>query len=68
MQFDFSEPMVPAEFGYSTRGALAAFGVAACAVSLLYAFTLWPVETVGWLSLAALARFAGRHPIDKYFG
>ena len=67
MQFDFSEPMVPAEFGYSTRGALAAFAVATAAVTLLYAFTLWPAETAGWLSMAALARFVGRHPIEKYF-
>ena len=67
MQFDFSEPMIPAEFGYSTRGALAAFALAVGAVSLLYAFTQWPVETAGWLSVAALARFVGRHPIEKYF-
>lgn len=68
MQFDFSHPMVSAEFGYSTRGALAAFAVAMAAVSLLYAFTLWPGETSGWLVVAGLARYVGRHPIEKYFG
>jgi hypothetical protein len=68
MQFDFSEPMVPAEFGYSTRGALAAFALALGAVSLLYAFTLWPGETGGWLAVAGFARYVGRHPIEKYFG
>ena len=67
MQFDFSEPMVPADFGYSTRGALAAFALAAGAVSLLYAFTVWPGETGGWLLVASLARYVGRHPIEKYF-
>lgn len=67
MQLDFSEPMVPADFGYSTRGALAALAVALGTVSLLYAFTVWPFETAGWLATAAAARFIGRHPIARLF-
>lgn len=39
MQLDFNRPMVPAEFGYSTRGALAALVVALCPVLVLLALT-----------------------------
>ncbi len=63
----FTHPMVSADFAYSTRGALAALGVAAVTVSLLYAFTLWPVATLGWLAGAGLVRFLGRHPIAELF-
>jgi hypothetical protein len=59
--------MVSPEFAYSTRGALAALGVAAVSVSVLYAFTVWPVATAGWLVTAALLRFVGRHPIAELF-
>ena len=63
----FQQPMVPAEFGYSTRGALAAMAVALGIASVLYAFTLWPLDTLGWLVAAGALRFAGRHPLDTLF-
>ena len=63
----FHEPMVAADFGYSTRGTLAALAVALGIASALYAFTLWPVQTVGWLALAGGLRVLGRHPIAALF-
>jgi hypothetical protein len=63
----FQYPMIPAEFGYSTRGALAALAVALAIASVLYAFTAWPLQTAGWLAAAGLLRFAGRHPIAELF-
>jgi len=59
----FEQPMVPAEFGYSARGALAALAVALGIAALLYAFTAWPGQTAVWLALAGLLRFLGRHPV-----
>lgn len=63
----FQQPMIPAEFGYSTRGALAALAIALAIAAALYAFTLWPLETVGWLATAGFLRFVGRHPIAALF-
>jgi hypothetical protein len=63
----FQQPMVPAEFGYSTRGALAAMAVALGIASALYAFIEWPIQTAGWLAIAAGLRFFGRHPIAALF-
>lgn len=63
----FQRPMIPAEFGYSTRGALAALAVALGIASLLYAFTAWPLHTTGWLAVVGLVRFVGRHPIAALF-
>jgi len=59
----FQQPMVPADFGYSARGALSALAVALGIAALLYAFVAWPGQTAVWLGLAALLRFVGRHPI-----
>jgi hypothetical protein len=58
----FEHPMIPAEFGYSARGALSALAVALGIAALLYAFVAWPGQTVVWLALAGLLRFVGRHP------
>ena len=63
----FAQPMVSVEFGYSLRGALAAIGLAFTLASLLYAFTVWPLGTAGWLATAAIVRFVGRHPIAELF-
>jgi len=63
----FAQPMVPAEFGYSLRGALVAIGLAFTLASLLYAFTVWPLGTAGWVATAAIVRFVGRHPIAELF-
>jgi hypothetical protein len=63
----FARPMVSPDFAYSPLGALTAIGVAGVIASVLYAFTLWPLDTVGWLAFAAFARFVGRGPIDSLF-
>ena len=63
----FQQPMVPAEFGYSTRGALTAMSLALGIASVLYAFTVWPLGTLGWLGAAGALRFVGRHPITELF-
>lgn len=63
----FANPMVNAEFGYSPLGALAAITLALALAALLYAFTVWPLETLGWLAMAAAVRVAGRHPIESLF-
>ena len=63
----FDQPMVPAEFGYSTRGALAAMSVALGMAAVLYAFMSWPLETIGWLAIAGVLRYVGRHPITEVF-
>ena len=63
----FQQPMIPAEFGYSARGALAALAVALGIASLLYAFTLWPPQTLGWLAALGIVHFAGRHPVAALF-
>jgi hypothetical protein len=62
----FERPMVPAEFGYSAIGAAAAAMLACVLAAALYAFTLWPLETAGWLALAGLARALGRYPIAAF--
>lgn len=63
----FEQPLIPAEFGYSTRGALAAMALALSLAAGLYAFTVWPLETVGWLATAGIVRFVGRHPVASLF-
>ena len=63
----FQQPMVPAEFGYSTPGALTAMGLALGIASALYAFTVWPLGTLGWLAAAGALRVVGRHPITELF-
>lgn len=63
----FQQPMIPAEFGYSTRGALAAMALALGIASALYAFVQWPIETAAWLATASALRFFGRHPIAALF-
>jgi uncharacterized membrane protein len=63
----FQQPMVPAEFGYSTRGTLAALAVALAIASLLYALTAWPLQTLGWLAAAGIVHLAGRHPVAALF-
>jgi hypothetical protein len=63
----FQHPMVSAEFGYSTRGALAALALAAAIASLLYALTVWPLHTLGWAGVAAVLRLVGRHPLERLF-
>lgn len=63
----FREPMVAADFGYSTTGTLAALAVALGCASVLYAFTQWPIQTLGWLALAGGLRVLGRHPIAALF-
>lgn len=59
----FEQPMIPADFGYSARGALTALALALGIATLLYAFIAWPVQTMGWVAVAGLLRFIGRHPI-----
>lgn len=61
----FQQPMVSADFGYSPLGSLAAIALALAIAALLYAFTVWPLETAGWLATAAALRLAGRHPIGS---
>lgn len=63
----FEQPMIPAEFGYSARGALAALAVALGIASLLYALTAWPLHTLGWLAAAGVLHFVGRHPVAALF-
>ena len=63
----FEQPMIPAEFGYSPRGALAAMAVALAIACVLYALMAWPLQTLGWLAAAGLVRFVGRHPIAALF-
>jgi hypothetical protein len=63
----FDQPMIPADFGYSTRGALAAMSVALAFAAVLYSLTAWPLETLGWLATAGIVRFVGRHPIAALF-
>jgi hypothetical protein len=63
----FQQPMVPAEFGYSLRGSLAAIAVALGIAALLYSLTVWPAQTAAWLAMAGLVRFVGRHPIAAAF-
>jgi hypothetical protein len=63
----FERPMVSAEFAYSPLGAMAAIAVACVIGSVLYAFTLWPVDTLGWLGGAVMTRYLGRGPIDSLF-
>ena len=61
------QPMIPAEFGYSARGSLAALAVALGIAVLLYSLTVWPLQTAAWLGMAGLLRFVGRHPIAELF-
>jgi hypothetical protein len=63
----FDRPMVSAEFAYSPLGAMAAIALACVIGALLYAITLWPVDTFGWLAFALAARYFGRGPIDTLF-
>ena len=63
----FEQPMVPADFGYSARGTLTALAVALAIATLLYALTAWPLQTVGWVAVAGLLRFVGRHPVAALF-
>ena len=63
----FERPMVSAEFAYSPLGAMAAIALACVIGSLLYAFTLWPIDTFGWIAFAISARFFGRGPVDSLF-
>lgn len=63
----FQQPMIPADFGYSPLGALAAIALALALATVLYALTVWPLETLGWLGMAVAVRFAGRHPIEALF-
>lgn len=63
----FQQPMIPADFGYSPLGALAAIALAVGLATVLYALTVWPLETLGWLGMAAAVRFVGRHPIEALF-
>ena len=63
----FDRPMVSAEFAYSPLGALAAIATASLIASVLYAFTLWPLQTLAWLAGAAFMRYVGRGPIAELF-
>jgi hypothetical protein len=63
----FERPMVSAEFAYSPMGAIAAIGLGSVIGAMLYALTLWPVDTFGWLAFAIAARFFGRGPMDHLF-
>jgi len=63
----FQQPMVPAEFGYSARGALAALAVALGIACVLYAFMAWPLHTAGWLAALGVLHFVGRHPLAALF-
>ena len=67
LQSLFQQPMVPAEFGYSPRGALAALALALGIASALYAFTVWPLQTAGWLAALGVLHFVGRHPLASLF-
>lgn len=63
----FEHPMIPAEFGYSARGALAAMAVGLAIACVLYALIAWPLPALGWLAAAGVLRFVGRHPIAALF-
>ena len=63
----FQQPMVPAEFGYSARGALAALAVALGIACVLYALMAWPLHTAGWLAALGVLHFVGRHPLASLF-